>query len=197
MESNNYESFITDAVEGMLPRFSDRNIVLTMKIRADWTDFGYDKDDGNTKIREESHFRKEIFLAFHRPSNYTKVLMIDIPTNRDLDEIDFRKKNNLPCVGTYQMKQLSDHDSCWRSDGMRWIFQSFCDAWVFFEENGIEGRDIHPMFSYSIFNGKPAYWLIDKMELVDPGDRWCGDYSVSFLKRISIKDISQYMQDTD
>ena len=126
MESNNYESFITDTVEGMLPCFTDRNVVLTMKVRGDWIDHGYNKD-GNTRVREESRFIKEVFLVFHRPSNYTKVLMIDMPTNRDLDEYDWRKKNNLPCPGTFQMKQLSDHDSCWRSDGMRWVFQSFCN----------------------------------------------------------------------
>jgi REP element-mobilizing transposase RayT len=80
---------------------------------------------------------------------------------------------------------------------MRWVFQSFCDAWEFFEKNGLEGRNIHPMWSYSIFGGLPRYWLIDKLELVDPSDRWCGDYFVRFVKKISIKEISQYMQNTE
>ena len=196
MESNNYECFITNTVEAMLPRFSSRDVVLTMKINVDWHDFGYDKEDGNTQVREQSQFRKEIFLVFHRPSNYTKVLMLEIP-KRDYNNEDKLKLHHLPSSGEYQMKQLSDHDSCWRSDGMRWVFQAFVDAWDYFDkEIGIEGRDVDPMFGYSIFGGGPQYWKINKLELVDPSDRWSGDYIIEFDKKIGLDEISEYMQDT-
>lgn len=191
MESNNYEWFMTQTVEAMLPRFSDRNLVLTMKIDADWEDHGYGHD-GNTKIRTPSQFRKTIFLVFHRPSNYTKVLMVEIPQDRDSNNPLW----HLPCSGEFQMKQLSDHDSCWRSDGMRWVFQTFVDAWTFFEDKGVEGRDIDPMFHYSIFNGGPQYWLLkDYPKSVDPDDHWMTDYIVKFDRQIKLDEISKFVVD--
>ena len=193
MESNNYEWFMTSTVESMLPRFTDKNIVLTMKISADWNDFGYD-ESGDKQVREPLQFRKEFFLVFHRPSNYTKVLMLELPTNREDDNWDF---NRLPCGGSYQMKQLSDHDSCWKSDGMRWVFQSFCDAWNFFEEKGLEGRKIDPSFHYSLFSGAPQYWLIGDIEPEISWDHWCSDYIVNFVKKIPVREISKYMSNTE
>lgn len=188
MESHNYECFITETVEAMLPIFSNRDICLTMKITSDWTDHGYDVD-GNTKVRPESQIRTDHFILFHRPSNYTKVLYLEIPTRAD------RQFLNLPCRGEIVMKQLSDHDSCWRSDGMRWVFETFVNAWNFFEERGVEGRDIDPMFHYSIFGGSPQYWLIKSMKPHDPDpeSRWISDYAVELDKRIDLCDISKYM----
>lgn len=190
MESNNYESFITTTVETMLPRFSDRQLVLTMKVEADWTDFGYDKN-GDTKIRKTTNFRKTFFLVFHRPSNYTKVLMLELP------QPPYDKKHgiiqHMPCTGEIQMKQLSDHDSCWRSDGMNWVFQSFVSAWNFFEKIGVEGRDIDPMFHWSIFSGAPQYWLIKTLKPLDMDDRWNTDYSIEFDRRIKLDEISKFV----
>lgn len=190
MQSNNYEWFITQTVEAMLPTWHDRRMVLTMKIDADWCDNGYDTD-GNTKIRKTSNFRKTFFLVFHRPMNYTKVLMMELPLP------PFDKKHgiiqHMPCAGELHMKQLSDHDSCWRSDGMNWVFQSFVSAWNFFEKLGVEGRDIDPGFHYSIFGGLPQYWLIKNLILVDEEDHWCSDYIIEFDRRILPHEISEFM----
>jgi hypothetical protein len=195
MESNNYESFITNTVEAMLPRFTDRNLVLTMKIDSNWQDFGYN-EDGNTKDREPTQFRKTHFLVFHRPSNYTKVLMVEIPQERDPEDNPFV---HLPCSGEFQMKQLSDHDSCWRSDGMRWVFKTFCEAWDYFDDMelpGLEGRKIDPMFHYSIFGGSPQYWLLNEPpKSVDPRDHWNTDYIIDFDRRIHLDEISKFVKD--
>lgn len=183
MESNNYEWFITQIVESMLPCFHDRNICLGMKIQMEWTDYGY-ADDGNTKIRDTSKFDKEYVLIFHRPSNYTKVLFKDISGKRTyrLDEQEM------------EMEQLSDHDSCWRSDGMRWIFQTFCKAWKYFEEEvGIEGRDISPMVHMDIFGGSPTYYHIEKLERKDMEDRYNSPYLVKLDRKIEMHEISNYM----
>jgi hypothetical protein len=192
MESNNYEGFITNTVETMLPRFSDRQLVLTMKIEAEWTDFGYDRD-GNTKIRETTDFRKTFFLVFHRPTNYTKVLMLELP------QPPYDKKHgiiqHMPCSGEIQMQQLSDHDSCWRGDGMTWVFQAFVDAWDFFEKIGVEGRDIDPSFHWSIFSGSPQYWLIKHLHCIDPSDRWRSDFIIEFDRRIKLDEIGGYVED--
>ena len=192
MESNNYEWFITQTVEAMLPRFSHRNLVLAMKIEARWDDHGY-HPDGNTLIREPSRFRKEFFLVFHRPSNYTKVLMVEIPSERD------HKKNpyvHVPCRGEFQLKQLSDHDSCWRSDGMRWVFQTFVEAWNFFDDKKLphlDGRSIDPMFHYSIFGGIPQYWLIKNLIRIDKSDHYNSDFIIEFDRRLQPHEISDFM----
>jgi hypothetical protein len=189
MEFNNYEWFITQTVESMLPRFSDPKIVLTMKIDAKWIDYGYDTD-GNKKVREESRFGKTIFLVFHRPHNYTKVLYTEI-------DMEDSKQRKLPCAGEFKMKQVADHDSCWRSDGMNWIFKTFNEAWEFFEEKGIEGRSVFPSFHYSIFGGEPQYWSIIDLKPSDPSDKWGSDYIISFARRIYLDEISLYMKNTN
>jgi hypothetical protein len=195
MESNNYEWFITQTVEAMLPRFSHRHLVLAMKIDADWHDYGYGPD-GNTLIREASKFRKTFFLVFHRPSNYTKVLMVEVPQNRDHTKNPYI---HVPCSGKITMKQLSDHDSCWRSDGMRWVFQTVVDAWEFFdtkEEPFLSGRDIDPSFHYSIFQGAPTYWLLKdypRPVSEDPNNRWVTDYILDFDRQIQMHEVSKYM----
>lgn len=194
MEHNNYIHFITDTVESMLPRFSDPYLVLTMKIDMKWTGFGYDKD-GNTKIREESNFIKEYFLAFHRPHNYTKVLFLDVPRppyNSKYGNIH----RILPSAGEFELKLLSDHDSCWRSDGMNWMFDTFVKAWEFFDNGGAEGRLIDPMVGYSMFRGRPEWWLIKKLEKKDPSEYYCREYIIEFDRKVGIHEISNYMKNT-
>jgi len=186
MDFNNYQWFITQTVEAMLPRFTDKNIVLTMKIDADWTDYGFD-EEGNTRVRDTTRFRRDIFLVFHRPHNYTKVLFSDLGPPGD-------QKPMMPGKGIITMKQLSDHDSCWREDGMRWIFETFVKAWDFFDDHGLEGRKIDPMFHYSIFSGKPQYWFIENLERVDAENRYGSDYRLEFIRRVSMKEISTFMQ---
>ena len=189
MESNNYEWFITQTVEAMLPRFSDPNIVLVMKIDASWTDHGYDKS-GNEKVREETSFRKTFLLVFHRPHNYTKVLMGEI--SQDIMERGYRL---LPCEdATIKMKLVADHDSCWKDMG-GWVFQTFMEAWDYFDKKGIEGREIDPMFHYSIFRGQPQYWLIKKLEPIDKSDNWARDYIIELDRKIGLNEISKFMVD--
>ena len=184
MESNNYEWFITQTVEAMLPRFSGKDILLSMIIDASWTDHGYAKD-GNTKIREESRFRKEVLLLFQRPMNYTKVLYREMP---DRGELRYLPKENTP----FHAMLVADHDSCWRDMG-GWIFKTFSEAWDFFDSKGVGGRDIDPSFHYSIFGGAPKYWKIKKLEKVDPSDHYCRFYNVELDHKIPVKDISSFM----
>ncbi len=184
MESNNYEGFIVDTVEHFLPRFSYRHICMAMTIRMDWHDHGYD-ETGNNKVREDTNFHKEVLLVFHRPSNYTKVLFKDITEERVF--LGHNKE--------MEMEQLSDHDSCWRSDGMRWVFQTFVEAWDYFEKHGLEGRNVDPMFGYGL-SGYPAFFRI-KLEQKDPSDRWNSPYMVTLGRKIPIHEISKYMYDPD
>lgn len=190
MESNNYEHFIADTVETMLPTFSDPKLVLVMCVDLSWTDHGY-AEDGNTKLRETSKFHKKLWIVFHRPNNYTKVLV----TEKDLSQMRFNKSPTE--IPEFQFKQYSDHDSCWRSDGFTWMFQSFVEAWDYFDTLGIEGRKIDPMVHWSIFGGKPTYWLVDYIEPVDHEERWTTDYVIKFNKKISLVEAAKLMPTDD
>lgn len=180
MESNNYEWFISDTVEAMLPTFSDPKLALVMCVDMSWTDHGYD-EDGNTKVREQRNFKKKIWLVFHRPNSYTKVL----GTTQELKP--FELKGSL-----INFTQFSDHDSCWRSDGFNWMFQTFVEAWDYFNQFGVEGRKIDPMVHWSIFGGKPSYWLVD-IKPMDKDERWTTDYIIKFDKKISLQEAVKYM----
>lgn len=183
MESNNYEWFITQTVESMLPCGHKRNICLGMKVKLEWTDHGF-AEDGNTKIRDTHSFIREYLLIFHRPSNYTKVLFKDISKEQHF----WIDSNEM------EMEQLSDHDSCWRHDGMRWMFKTFMEAWEYFRATvDIEGRDIDPMVHWDIFGGSPAYYHLEKLEIKDREDRWNSPYLVKIGKKIPMHEISQYM----
>jgi len=184
MESNNYEWFISDTVEAMLPKFSDPKLVLVMCVDLSWNDFGYD-EDGNTKVRKERKFSKKLWVVFSRPNNYTKVLV----TDKEIHPLRLDKE-------AIQFEQYSDHDSCWRSDGFRWMFQTFVEAWDYFDQFEVEGRKIDPMVHWSVFGGKPTYWLVDIKPIeADSDKRWTTDYMIKFDKKISLVEAAKYMPD--
>ncbi len=181
MESNNYEWFIASTVESMLPRFSDKGIGLGMIIDMNWDYY----PDTNDKHQKKEKFRKQVLLLFHRPSNYTKVLHRDVT---DINTFDFMQTKD-----PIHMTQTSDHDSCWRSDGLNWIFKTFCEAWEYFERfDGVEGRDIAPNFHYSVFCGSPTHYHIE-MEKWDKNDHYCLDYNVKIGEKIGMHEISKFM----
>lgn len=190
MHSNNYEWFITQTVEAMLPCFHDRNICLAMKIKMHWNYYPLEQSVKQDNINRDNFtktFRKIVFVVFHRPTNYTKVLYRDI-TNVQHFFIDKKQM---------EMKQMSDHDSCWSSEGMKWIFESFMEAWSYFEKFGIEGRKIEPSFHYDIFHGAPAYYHLEKLEIKNKyrDFRNVSDYIVKIGKQIPVSQISQYLKE--
>ena len=188
MDHNNYIWFMHQTVESMLPCWHDKELVLTMKIDMSWTDHGY-AEDGNTRVREPSTFRRTMFLAFNRPMNYTKVLGAEIP--QDVKEREYRL---IPLEdSTIRLKQFCDHDSCWTTSGFDWVFKTYQDMWAFFEERDVEGRDIDPSFHYSLFRGSPQYWLVKKLERVDANDRYGSDYIIEFDRRIMLDEVSKFM----
>lgn len=169
MEFHNYQRMITDMVENFLPRFTNPHVVLSMKIGFRWTSLEND---------DELTYRKSYWVCFHRPSNYTKVL---------LNEENCHELINP--MNPIKFKLLSDHDSCWREDGMKWIFKTFCDAWDFFEGHGIEGRDIHPHVGFELFGGSPQYWKVD-LNIRD-NERIA---KIKFINKISTNEISEYCE---
>lgn len=177
MHTYNYAWFITQTVESMLPRFSSEEICLRMIIDASWS---YYLNEG-----KETSFKKSIMLIFYRPNNYTKVLYKDITD----DPHAHHTRDYI------MMKLLSDHDSCWRTDGMRWISKLFYDSWNFFDKHGIHGRDIEPSFHFSIFGGEPQYRKLEYLKLQDSKDNSELDYKLMLGERIKMNTISRFMVD--
>lgn len=87
---------IATLVETALPRFSDAKRLLCVLLEVEVT-------------REESTelgSRRFVHLLFHRPGNYTTVMMVVT------DNICLRKEE------IKDWKVTSCHDSCWRGDGV-------------------------------------------------------------------------------
>lgn len=104
-------SMITGIVEALFPRFSDPKLGMLIMINC-----CYDKHTNNGK--DEMHIKFPLYYLIHRPSNHTKVLLLDSIENDKFrsppSQFDIIKQKNLRWV------LRSDHDSCWRCDG-------FCD----------------------------------------------------------------------
>lgn len=178
MQSNNYEWFISQIVESMLPTFTHKDVVLGMILSSSYGVFYKDEE-----YRECENF----FVLFHRPSNYTKVLM--------------KKINHLerPLGVTHLMEQLSDHDSCWRSDGLRWIFKSWMDMRDKIETAGVPSKYIreheHWSFHFDLFQGSPKYYLTEifKRNDEDPNRRYKSPYLVKLKEEIPLSEIHKYL----
>ena len=97
------ESAITHVVEAMLPRHSavDVGLRIVLDLRE------------SMKDKKTSSFCRFIF---HRPSNYTKVLV-----NYQFNNF-FAEKHNPKNEAVY-FNKASDHDSCWRTDGFHVLME--------------------------------------------------------------------------
>jgi len=135
MHYMNQENVVTSIVESMLPLFSGPKLGLSMilDIRASY------KDKDASRLLQ---------LIFVRPSNYTKVF------TRQFDWEDLH--------GDEFMLQ-SDHDSCWRSDGLDEIFKlvSECCNEVAPDE---PFHEANPRIGFLTFGGSPRYVRVDRAE---------------------------------
>ena len=159
------EMVIASVVEAMLPRFSDNELGLLISVRMDMHDFGYGSD-GNTFERDELCVSQVINLLFVRPGNYTQVYS---------NVTEFNKWNSLYNNDKIKWIFESDHDSCWRSDGLRILTDSYfkmADKFKGRIKSGKEmsGFDTHHFFC---FDGEPKYVRRVKCEQVNPkSDRY-------------------------
>ena len=100
------ESVLQAIVESFLPRFCDEKLGLLMVL-----DCSYTNHDNEIDVRFP------LYYLIQRPSNYTKVLFLDVMDNKDFRcppiMSDIIGKKDLPWL------LRSDHDSCWRTDGFR------------------------------------------------------------------------------
>lgn len=177
------EQAITAMVESFLPRFSSEKIGLLVTLDLRDNDYGYAKD-GNTRVREEKSACTTISFIFYRPSNYTKVL-VHYEFNNGLQPYETDPKCN-----EVFFEQHSDHDSCWRSDGMRILSKHWRNVERYF---GMSPNDVSQFYSFSSF-AEPQFIEFEKFEAVR-GKKYNHTigYNVKSKRRIPMNEISNYM----
>ena len=157
MKTWDIENIIISTVECLLPRCSDANTGLKSTLK-----FSLTVHTGDDVV----YYDRILELVFQRPSNYTKVF------SRILDKTGKVIKN-------WTLK--ADHDSCWRSDGLKDIFQCYMTIIERAEEecpNHYNRKEKEPSISSSIFH--------KFIEFVDVEIDKVGDYEYK-LKSVSPK----------
>jgi len=115
----NIENVIVSIVESFMPRFSDISLGLLILLDLSYSQY---RSDGKNDIT----VRKPVYYLIHRPSNYTKVFILDSLK----DEDNFRcPPSYLDVINKKDLRWMirSDHDSCWRSDGLRDLSTLECE----------------------------------------------------------------------
>lgn len=173
-------SAIPTIVESFLPRFSDSKLGLLFEIDASFRNY--------TENGEDYDRRECLQMLIIRPSNYTKVLF------RKVAFVDSGYHDMIKKPITW--KKLSDHDSCWRSDGMRCFFQHKCEVWNWFEKKGIARDAISEHISFSIFN-QPKYVEISQRKATNIPDgcseSYSSDWEVVIERQIPLKEVHNYL----
>lgn len=154
----NLSNAIPKIVEAMLPRFSP--IDLGLYIELDLRDQDYSNEE------EEKSVATMVKFIFHRPNNYTKVLV-----NYKFDNFsESFTKTNVPT----RYEQHSNHDSCWRSDGMTILSKHWHNINDYF---GVHPGKLHNFYSFHTI----SYIKILQFDRIQKDDRTLG-YDVAFDK---------------
>lgn len=166
------ESVIIEMIETILPRFSPKDIILTFGLKFDWSYYSEDTD-GNKQ------FIKKFLVAIHRPSNYTKVMTKELSEKESIfysitpnSEIEFYLE--------------SYHDSCWRSDGFRFVFNGWLEALKYFEQFNLNiknPQDISSFHGFDSFGGQPKIWQVEMPRDIDRESR---KVKVKFLNEMKL-----------
>lgn len=93
---------VVEIVENTLPRFTADKLLL-VSIRASYLHFPHGYKNGND-LSDEFNYTTFLHFIFHRPNNYTKVMFLE-------SSAPFIKEGD-------EFKLVSDHDSCWKADGV-------------------------------------------------------------------------------
>lgn len=166
------ERIIAGIVEAMLPTFSGK-LALRMVF-----DLGIDHySEGDTK---EIHARHFVEFTFHRPSNYTRVYVRDAKSTRQFGEVYHR---------------TSDHDSCWRSDGMSILTELYFKMREPFTKAGLKPYQIsdHDIFALS---GEPHYLTIEDREAIDKDSSYPKLYKLTLGPRVPLGKIHEHLTKT-
>lgn len=156
-------SALISIVDYFLPRFTEGKVLCaTIRVSVNYRD---------SKTKVDGVFNS-IHFAFYRPTNYTTVIMAVGPN--DLSALKFN-----PAA---KFRFTSDHDSCWKNDGVTSpLFNLTCNMVNKIKENG--APDL-PVDQYS--------WFVNIVDLnILPGkilvDRY-NDYEVCLELEKTIKE---------
>lgn len=188
MESNNIQTLIHQTVSSMLPRWHDEKICLVMKLYMSWSYYPENSE-------QPERFHKLWQVVFYRINNYTKVFVRNITHENDF------YPNKIEDTGFKLFNLTSDHDTCWTTDGLKFVWKTFLDAWKHFEEKEIEGRDISPNIHFGINQGNPHYREVEfnkshwrKRNIRRPDD-YNKLWEIRFGRKIEMHEISKFMPD--
>ena len=163
------EITIAEIVEAMLPRFSDSKLGLLISLDINFFDHGYGKD-GNTIERKELDVRRFPSFLFVRPSNYTQVYFYEPSAY-----------SSVIWGPNVIWKQRSNHDSCWRSDGLQDLTKIYFECAKKFDGRKVSGVEMRPCDIHHFHHiGRPTYVQLAKCEKVDKNDRESWDYNIEF-----------------
>jgi hypothetical protein len=150
---------IPNIVEAMLPRFSPKELALYIEL--DLRDTYYDDNED-----DEKSIATLVKFIFHRPNNYTKVLV-----NYDFDNFS-KSFTNSKMIKRYE--QHSNHDSCWRSDGMVILNKHWKNINDYF---GMHPNKLNRFYSFH----KISYIKLLQFDKIQKEDRIIG-YDIAFDK---------------
>ncbi len=165
----NLKQVIPSIVEAMLPRFSheELGLAITLDLRDN---FYYDDSEKNKSASTDVRF------IFHRPSNYTKVLV-----NYEFNS--FHDTKNNPMDNKVYFEKHSDHDSCWRTDGVKilGIHRNNVEKYM-----GVSYNETNPFYSFSIFE-PITYVRFQIREPVKDEDNYITGYNIK-VDSLSVND---------
>ena len=163
---------IPTIVEAMLPRFSFNKVILA--ITLDLRDEDLDTNKSAATIMR---------FLFHRPSNFTKVLV-------HYEFNNFNKRDGRLSRDPVYYEKYSDHDSCWRSDGLTILSEHWKEVEKFFNKHPSE---INSFYSFSIFD--PIRYLeLNELTLDRQDDGYTRGYNVSIKREIPLNEIHKYLE---
>jgi len=163
------EHILIDMIEFVLPRFSPQDVILTFTLRFEWNHY--------SKYDENNHkFFKRILVAIHRPDNHTKVMIKELHP-RDYNHLkDEEIQFDLKC----------DHDSCWKSDGFRFLFDTWLEAERYFQQFDLDIRkpnDVSSFHGFDVFKGNPKIWKVEMPRYIDREER---KVKIKFLNEMKL-----------
>lgn len=161
-------------IEAMFPRWMGMDLGLYFGLDMGFTN----PDDYENDIRMMRH------VLIHRPMNYTKVLVSPKTGFTEFQTTQFTMGTRSEYFNKY-----SDHDSCWRSDGFRWMSDDYFSAAKKFD---IIPKDMHCHITFGLCSD-PNFVLIDKLEPIRQDDGYVRGYNVKLKGKVKLRDVHKYM----
>ena len=170
------DKVIPTIVETMLPRFTDSKIglMITLDLRDD---FYSNKDDENDKSAASI-----MQFIFHRPNNYTRVL-VDYKFNNFYDD------HHKVFIEGQRYKQTSNHDSAWRVDGLLILNRHFENVENYFN---MSSNKISSFYTFSMSN-LISYIEFEKMKEIKKDNSFPKFYNVKIRRKVPLSEIHEYL----